>query len=254
MLRTALRSPAEYHARYVAKTLADEPGRSQLLGSAVHTLVLEPGEYDKLYYVRPDGIDGRTREGKAALADLALRSVGKTELKADLDRQARAMAAAVLRESLVKALLAGAVYERAVVWSEVGLEFKCRPDVFVARPDEPSDLILDLKTSEDSTPEFWNRSGAFGPMVRYNYNMQAAHYARGIGELTGRPCSCGLIVVGVDSPHDVYVYDITDWLPSGDFYRRTAIAAIQRGCAESFWRRPEQGQVIRLAAPYHTME
>src|SRR6056297_780015 len=34
------------------------------LGSAIHTAVLEPDEYTNRYIVKPEGLNGRTKEGK----------------------------------------------------------------------------------------------------------------------------------------------------------------------------------------------
>ena len=34
------------------------------LGTAIHSAILEPNNFDKEYHVRPDGIDLRTKAGK----------------------------------------------------------------------------------------------------------------------------------------------------------------------------------------------
>ena len=251
MLKTLLKSPADYYDLYVAKTRSKPETPAMLLGSLLHTLVLEPETRDDLYYVRPDGIDGRTREGKAFLAQLALVSVGKREVKADAAAKAEKMAAAVLASTCVADILAVAQRELTVFWDEPMGEWpvacKARLDLFVARPDQPRDLILDLKTSDDPTPEAFGRDGDYGPIAKFRYDLQLAHYAAGTETATGRACDTGLIVVGSDEPHDVYLYDMTDYLEQGTVWRQGALGRLVACRVHNQWHRPEQRKVNRLS-------
>ena len=249
MLKTAIVSPAEYYGRYVAKTIPNEQTPAMTLGSAVHCLVLEPEKFSSLFCCRPEGIDGRTKEGKVVLAEFRLKSLGKLELTSDQKKQADAMAAAVLRHPLVHQICDDAIRERAIVWEEDGLEFKCKPDWFIERPDLERDLHLDLKTSDDPTPENWDSSSRWSPMVKYGYDLQvAAHYPIGIEAMTGRGCDSGLVVVGASEPHDVFLYDTTPWRAQGEDRRAQAIRSI-RECSESgVWERPEQ-EIVTILSP-----
>ena len=249
MLKTLLKSPADYYDLYVAKTRSKPETPAMLLGSLLHTLVLEPETRDALYYVRPDGIDGRTVAGKAFLAQLALVSVGKREVKADVAAKAEKMAAAVRGSTCVADILAVAQRELTVFWDEPMGEWpvacKARLDLFVARPDQCRDLILDLKTSDDPTPEAFCRDGDYGPIANFRYDLQLAHYAAGIETARGRACDAGLIVVGSNEPHDVYLYDMTDYLPQGIAWRREAMARLVACQTSDLWQRPEQRRVNR---------
>ena len=246
MLRTALRSLGEYRRRYVdAPPMPWEQTASQLLGSVVHTLVLEPEHFDDLYAVRPDGIDGRTTDGKKRLAEWRLASLGKTELTPEVRDQARAMAASVLAEIVVREAMDGAIRERAIVWEEDDLIFKCKPDLFLPRTTG-SDLILDLKTASDPSPECWGSPGSFSPIRRYRYDLQGAHYWQGMMQFTGRDCAFGLIVVGSEDPYEVYTYDLSEWLGVGLRARQQAIELIKSGPTNG-WRRPLQNQIVTLS-------
>ena len=255
MLKVALGSPGKYRRMFIDdQPLVDPPSESLVLGSAVHCLVLEPDHFPDLFAVRPD-VDGRTKEGRPILAKFREECLSKQEITTNLHEKAKAMANAVLAEPLVQQLMEGAVVERGVVWEEDGLLMKCKPDLFIARPNQDSDLILDLKTSDDPTPENWGRGGAFAPVPKWRYDLQAAHYCDGMEQLTGRPCLFGAIVVGKSDPFDVYIYDMTDWMPVGEHFRRAAMDAVKRGLAvESEWRRPEQGTVLRLTPSNYDME
>ena len=247
MLKTILRSPADYYDHYVTKTRNRPETPAMLLGSLVHTLVLEPETRDSLYYVRPDGIDGRTKEGKAFLANLAMVSIGKREVKADIAAKAERMAAAVMASTCVQGVLAQAQREQTVLWVADGVPCKARIDIFVPRPALPRDLVLDFKTSDDPTPESFGRDSDYGPIAKFRYDLQLAHYSDAMFSLTGRECDVGMIVVGSDEPHDVYLYDLTGYLPQGMAWRKAAMDRLVACQASGLWQRPEQRQVMCLS-------
>jgi hypothetical protein len=247
MLKTALYSPAEYRRRYVDENrLIDDPSDALILGSAFHCLVLEPENFNSLFCCRPPNIDGRTTDGKEKLAAFRLVTVGKTELTAKLDKQAKSMAAAALAESVVVDLLKDAVKEQAIVWDEDGIACKCKPDLFIPRPDQSSDLILDLKSADDPTPECFGSPSSFSPIRKYRYDLQMYHYSRGVALRTGRPCSAGLIVTGKSDPWDTYLYDLTPWLEIGYKWWQKAMNVVRTG-PELKWRRPEQDIINQLS-------
>lgn len=252
MMKVALDSLRDYHDLYVGKDRlgqplrVQEPTKEMILGSLTHCLVLEPKNLTAEFTCRPDGIDGRTTKGKEDLAKWRASSIGKQEVDSDMMAKAQAMAAAVLNDPVVRELLPGAIIERSILWEENGLQLKCRPDWFWDRFDMDSDLHLDLKTSDDPTPEAWCRGGSWCPMQKYRYDLQvSAHYTAGIERLTGKPCCSGVIVVGKSAPHDVYVYDTTEWREIGEFHRQRAMQWIIAGPTTG-WRRPEQAGVTKL--------
>jgi len=246
MLKTVLHSPAEYHARYITGTLKQKTSKAQLLGCVVHSLVLEPERFTRDYWLRPDGIDGRTKAGRERLAKLVAESTGKTLVPIEIHEQAKAMANAVLASDVTHKLIEEATRERAVLWEEGGMTFKARADLFLDRQDMESDLILDLKTSDDPTPENWGRSGNYGPIGKYRYDLQGYHYCLGMYALTERPCTFGAIVVGTPEPHDVYLYDLSAWLIPGAAWREKAVEML-RQTEWSGWKRPEQNRIIPLS-------
>lgn len=60
-------SPLMYHWRQTHPR-PDTP--SFLLGRAIHCAILEPDQFDSRYIIRPEKLDGRTKAGKAWLADV----------------------------------------------------------------------------------------------------------------------------------------------------------------------------------------
>jgi exodeoxyribonuclease VIII len=246
MLKVALASPQEYRRRFIdAEPLVDGESDSLTLGSMLHCLVLEPENFSKLFAVRPD-VDGRTKEGKSIIAAFRLASLGKTEAEPNEKTKAEAMARAVLADETIASWVKSAIKERGVTWEEEGVAYKMKADLFIEQPHLPHDLILDLKTSDDPTPENWGSGSSFSPIRKYRYDLQAAHYAIGMEALTGRPCGFGAIVVGKSDPYDVYVYDLSAWLPAGAWQRARAIDAINHCRETNVWQRPEQSTIIKL--------
>lgn len=260
MLKTILDpGPSTYYGRFVGTKpdgtplLPFEPTDDMILGSAVHCLVFEPTNFDAMFCTRPDGIDGRTKDGKEKLAAFRQASLGKTELTTGALAKARAMAASVLAEPTLQKLLNDSretAIERAIVWTEQGIEMKCRPDWFLYFDDSNFDLHLDLKTSSDPLPTNWLSSSQFGPMAKYRYDLQvAAHYPIGIESLTGRACASGVVVVGKTEPYDVFLYNTSSWGPCGEAWRQKAINALLRCRETDVWRDEAQDHVSVMQPP-----
>jgi hypothetical protein len=250
MLKVAVESPRDYFRRFVADQPIEVNAQTpaMLLGSAVHAMFLEPEKFDAQFAVRPD-VDGRTTEGKKRMAEFGLAAMGKAVITAEVASQARDIVDSLYQEPLVVGWRAKAICEQAIIWEEGGLTFKCRPDMFVPDSPCPPGTIIDLKVSEDPTPECWLNAGAYGPMRKFRYDIQVAHYCAGVETLhAGQPVFC-LAVVGKNPPHDVYCYIANAWLAPGTLLRQRAIEAILDGPLTE-WRRPEQGCIITMVAPF----
>jgi hypothetical protein len=256
MLNDFLYSPATYYGKYVGKDkdgnplIPHEQTRDMLLGSVTHCLILEPDQFSKLYACRPEGIDGRTTRGKDELAKWRASAIGKEEIDAGILEQATAMAKAVLTNPMVSDLTMFAIRERAIICQDPtsGIWQKCKADWFIAKIDQDTDLHLDLKTSDDPTPEAWEKP--WGPMAKFGYSLQvASHYPAVIEDLTGRLCASGVVVVGKAAPHDVYVYDTTAWRLDGETKRRSALDGLAECIASGNWTRYEQCEPYKLSPP-----
>lgn len=253
MLKTVLDSPGEYNELYVAKTRHKDQTPDQVLGSILHVLVLQPGLLDSLYIVAPDGIDRRTKEGRQKWDEFIKQSSGKQVVTSDTMDHARAMADSVLNEPTLKLWLDAShckMVEQAITWQENGLTFKCKPDWFLSFMHEPHDLHLDLKKSNDPTPKNWMSMSSFSPMCKYRYDLQvASHYCIGVEAYTGRPCLSGVVVVGDDPPHDVYIYGTSSYRILGQSWRNRAIERLLKCQDTGEWRDPARDNVISLPEP-----
>lgn len=157
------RSPAHYFAAYLDpdRDPDDNDTPAKKIGRAVHCAILEAAEFDKRYDAMPDGLDRRTKEGKAAYE--AIVASGKEVLTADQLATVHATARGAQRVPVSRLLLnhPRGRCERSIFWTDpvTGVRFKVRPDYLIEPCDDfPNGLIIDVKSAEDASPEGFGRS------------------------------------------------------------------------------------------------
>lgn len=175
-LKLIAQSPMHYWDKYINPDREpEEQTEAQLIGSATHCAVLEPHEFDNRYTVIPEGLDRRTKEGKAAFE--AVIATGKTPLKFDAMKDIRAMQASAHAHPISRVIWGKMApkFEQEFYFELDGTLAKMKPDLIIEPCDQfPSGLIIDLKTTTDASP------AEFGRAV-WNMDMaiQAAFYQRG---------------------------------------------------------------------------
>ena len=188
LLKQIAKSPA--HARAYLQQ-QQEPTAAMLFGTAFHTCILELDRFRAEYAVFQG--DKRTKDGKATYE--ALVADGKTIItQGDYDTL-MAMADSIEQHPAASALLnLEHKNEVSMFWEdeETGLQCKCRPDIWAGM------ILVDLKTTEDASPEGFARS-----IQTYGYGIQAAHYLAGSG-------ADAFIFVAVEkkAPYAVAVYEL----------------------------------------------
>lgn len=173
------RSPLHYWARYLdPNRTPTEPTPSMKLGTAIHTAVLEPGEFAARHHVAPV-VDRRTKDGKATWeAALAAAAEAGAELISNDDAiTCMAIANVVRSHPTARKVFATGQAEMSCYWTdrETGLLCKCRPD-WLALP-----FIVDLKSTGDASAEGFQRSA-----WNWRYWVQAAWYVDGVEQATGQ--------------------------------------------------------------------
>ena len=195
------KSPLHYWARYLdPNRVVPEPTPAMAIGSAVHTHVLELDQWDARYVSAPDGIDRRTKAGKAEWEAFTTAATGRTVLpKADADLVMR-MAHSVFSHPAAAMLLAlPGKAETTHMWTDAatGLQCKCRPDWLT----DDGRLLVDLKTTEDASRGFAKS------IAQWRYHVQASWYLDGIEQATGtRPEQFLFLCVEKKAPYAVAVY------------------------------------------------
>ena len=203
-------SPAHY--RLAADTPPQPPTPACLLGQAVHALTLE-GEaaYRARFIVAPEGIDRRTKAGKATWQEFQDQAAGRAVLTADQAAAVQGMAEAISRSRTASKLLERcSLRESTITWMDpaTGTSCKARPDAM----DPESGLLVDLKSTADATLDAIRKD-----VARRLYHGQLAFYRRGLQATGHPPAPCVLVFVESTPPHGVRVVALDDEaLQAGD--------------------------------------
>jgi exodeoxyribonuclease VIII len=215
-----LRSPAHYDCR---RNATSEPSRAMRIGTAVHANILEPEWAERFLIRRPDGIDRRTKAGKAAWAEFE-ENVPEGAIvmdTAEWDTAANVSLAVTLNEPLRRARLLQGEYEVSAFFDIDGCPAKCRFDVVAERG-----FVVDLKTTQDASQ--FERS-----VVKWGYHRQAALYQMGAAAV-GVECKAFIfVVVETAAPYGIRVVTLdSDALIQGEREVHRA-AKLYRECMES---------------------
>jgi len=239
MLDRFSKSPAHYLYHMSHKSESTEAMR---IGTSAHTLILEPEKFDDEIAVLPDGIDRRTKIGKAAYAEFQEVSDGKLIIKADDFDNIQRMRDAVMAHPSASQLLTGGIAEQSAYWidEETGLLCRCRPDYM------KGSAIIDLKTTTDASPREFGRSAA-----KFRYDVQGAYYLDGYNAAGGNVTAFAFAVVEKSPPYNVEVYTMEDeHFQAGRWKYRQNLADLKQAIdSDKFGGYSESGEPMPLMLP-----
>jgi exodeoxyribonuclease VIII len=202
------KSPAHYWAKYLDPNRErEEPTKAMLIGSAVHSAVLEPDDFARKYMILPE-LNLRTNAGKEKLEELSnhARANKLSIISKDDYELCKLMKETVWKHPAASVLLSDGIAEQRIDWtkeilSEDGefIEVACK-----SKPDWQSHngFIVDLKTTEDASPAGFAKS-----VWNYRYHVQAPFYADAYEHKYGEPPR-GFIFIAVEKspPYAVALY------------------------------------------------
>lgn len=148
-----------------------EPTDNLILGSVIHTLILEPQKLESEYIIMPE-LNLRTNADKAVKQELEAeaKATNKTLVKAEIFNQAEAVSKSFLNSPLA-VMLRGEVKTEASFFGDIdGVKVKARPDLII--PDKK--LIIDFKTT--STSNGGSADGFAKMAANFSYYIQASLY------------------------------------------------------------------------------
>lgn len=198
-------SALHYWQRYINPDRErEEPTPAKILGTAIHSIILEPDLFTAGYVPNP-GIERRSSAGKAEYAAFVAENQGKVILSDDDYQACLKVRDAVYRDDLVGALLRAPGKSEQSFWAidpETGELIKCRFD----RMQDGGGLALDLKTTEDASP------AGFGKSVwNWRYHIQPPWYFDVLDILYGEtPKAWAFIAIEKAPPYACGVYYATD--------------------------------------------
>ena len=185
-LKLLAKSPAHYWAKYLdPERQPDAPKRNMIRGSMIHGMLFEPQLWERQYVQLPEGLDRRTKEGKALWQEI--QATGKEPISAQEWRDGLGCITSILRHprSMELFQLQGAA-EQTLTWvdADTGVRCKARPDFMVppgVSEKYPDGVIVDLKSTQDARPEQFRRTA-----WNLAYHIQAAHYINGFEAVYGK--------------------------------------------------------------------
>lgn len=164
------KSPLHYWEKYINPDRERaEPTPAMIMGSAVHSAVLEPDLFPSEYVMAPQGINKRTNAGKEEYAAFERANAKKTVLDVEDYATCLAIRDAVYRHPVAGGLLTGGKAEQSFygIDKETGELMKCRTDYM----HDSGAMIVDLKTTDDASPTGFGKSAA-----NFRYPIQTAWY------------------------------------------------------------------------------
>lgn len=193
-IKKLLKSPLHYQTSLIEKT---EDSKTLIVGSAIHCAVFEEQEFNNRYATMPDGVDRRTKEGKAIFADLE--ESGKIILSATDRETVFQTANSVKSHPTAQKLIINGQPEMTLFSELEGIETKCRMDYYLPG------IIIDLKTTEDASPSGFARS-----VANYGYDIQAAWYLDNCKYADVNAHTFIFIVVEKTTPNAVALYELDE--------------------------------------------
>ena len=185
------KSPFHYWDKYInPDRVVIEPTKQMLLGSAMHTMVLEPELFEKEYIVesanapkRPTAIQRNAKKPSSQTLDAIAyweefdkKAVGKNLISIDDYEKLTIMKQRIFDHPAASTILSlSGVAEQSYQWkdNQTGEICKSRPDFHT----NDGTLIVDLKTTSDASELGFQKS-----VHNFRYHVQAAFYLRSIKE------------------------------------------------------------------------
>lgn len=230
------------------------PSKSMGLGTATHSLVLEPDKFHEDIAVLPEGLDLRTKADKLFKLQFDEDNLGKTIITPQQFEAAKEMAHNVLEHPIASLLLQDGISESSIYWwyksmdTDDNTQYK---ELVKVRPDRLSKtypICMDLKTTDDAT-----YSGFIKNIENYYYHLSAAMYLEGINQCRPLLEELGhyaytkfvLLCVENEPPYVVGLYEFSkEYIEIGTILYRRAMLKLQQSRAENWPGLPEEVRVI----------
>lgn len=202
------KSPYTYWSKHLNPNRPKQEKTKQMeLGSAFHSLILEPHLFDKEYVMKPKPVllkdVGREVYNIYKNAIDYLEKSDKTILSVEEWDNLMAMRDKLHSNKEAMQLIEGARIENSFFWQDdhSGLMLKCRPDIL------HENMIVDLKTCSDASPRSFQNE-----MVKYGYHIQGAMIRDAVEIIEGRRINTVInICMETKYPYNMAIYKIDEF-------------------------------------------
>ena len=234
-LSKLLESPRHFVEYYTSSSIFSSPALEY--GTLVHTLILEPNEFDNRYIIEPV-FDKRTKAGKEEYQRFIEEAGDKKTISQQLfDEAQKAVDAFKSNKNAVGLLVGCDALECKVEFKYSGLTIKG----IVDGHSNNGNYCFDLKTTQDCNPKNFKWS-----VLKYRYHLQAAIYTLGTG-------IDDFYIVAVEKSGHTAVFQISEQLLSEGralldkccaLYRSLAFSNNPERWMQSYWNVENDGIFI----------
>ena len=176
-LKDMNRSAAHFYVNSITKEAKKEASTAMNFGTLVHTMFLEPEQFENEFVIAPK-FDRRTKVGKEEAAAWEQANEGKMLVSEEDVENASRMSENLRSLSIYKAMQDNyGMAEASFFFTDpvFGLNLRIRPDWHIAPCKAfPNGLIIDLKTTDDARPMAFSRTCA-----NFSYDLSASMYREG---------------------------------------------------------------------------
>lgn len=226
--KTLLRSGAHYQAALAAKGKETEDDRKRfIVGSGLHSVVLEGKLLTDLYVQKPDGMSFATKDGKAWRAEQTLPIIDGEQVA-----QINGMTNAISNHSLASSVLKSCQHRELGLQAEVdGVLCKGLLDA-LGKDAAGNGIIVDLKSTQDASAKEFKRRVEW----MFHYDLQARWYQELARNCDHGDCSMLWIVVESEQPHNVMVYQPSaELISSGQRKLEQVLSRYKEYSASGIW-------------------
>ncbi len=241
------------HFKHGLETQDNATTAAMELGTAFHTLTLEPDEFENSVFVLPE-LNLQTKADKEIKAKILDEHAGKAIITKEQLAKAKAMADAVRSHPIASVLLDDIIAESSVYWwyrngdTSDDTHYK---EMLKVRPDAlgpTHGVIIDLKSSIDPT-----YSGFQKAIQNHYYHVSAAMYLEGVNQcqelLKATRCIAYTkfiwIVCESTEPYTVAVYEASpEYIAIGRELYRRALYKLQKARDNNFQAFPDDIRII----------
>ena len=194
-----------------------------LEGSAFHTMVLEPDQFNDRYGVWTGG-DRRTKAGKELWKTFQEETQDKDILTNAQFSQVSSMTEALKGQAFSR-FLGDGDKEVALVWDDPATGVRCKALIDCANPNV---TLSDLKSTNDAS-----LSGFAKSAYNFGYYQQAAFYTSGWKVLTGEDRKCVFCAVEKSAPYAAAAFYCSEDMISAGHNAFSSALDIWAKCVES---------------------
>lgn len=228
-----LRSPYSYWAKHLNPERPKRDATAAMtLGSAFHTLALEPTLFNEQYVMKPAPMllkdVGREAYDIYKNAVEYIEKCGKEVISADEYNTLESMLIKLHSNKEAMELIHDSRIENSFFWQDMesGLLLKSRPDIL------HENVIVDLKTTSDASPRAFQNE-----MVKYGYHIQFAMIRDAVEAIEGRRINHFInIVIETKYPYNMGIYMIDEFtVDEGQAKYKHACLDLKEAIADDKW-------------------